>query len=179
MILVEKIYESIRQEGLNYGLPMTFVTLGPGPSYTPDDLVRDVITTTRCAWTCILGDGTTQVGMGSLVRGLVAVNLKVELETRADVRDPGWLSAVDRWVVDYCEDAMFNLGALRSNDMIRFAVSNEEDLEIAKQAFPRLKLFGGTRYVVVPASLLGTHVFNGVYSLVRAFDRARIYVRGE
>lgn len=177
MISVERIFEGVRQEGLNYGLAMTFIRLGPGPGYTPDDLVREVLMNTRCSWACVQGEGTTQIGMGSFIKGLGAVNIRTEVETSSDVRDPGWLGSVDRWVVDYSEDSLFNLGALRSNDMVRFFVGNELDLDVAREGFTKLKLFGGTRYLLVPPELLSGQFFSDIYSLLRAHDKSRLYVR--
>jgi len=172
VIEAEKIWEGIRLEGLNYGLPTTFIKLGPGSEYNSEELVREVLMHTKCKWVCILGKNTTQVGMGTLVKGLSSVGMYVEVEAGGDVRDPGWLHTVDRWVIDYVKEAAFNYGALRSQDMARFVVEGEGDLNFAKEGFEDLKLFTGTKYVKLFDKKLNSEVF----SLVRKYERARLYL---
>ena len=81
MIFVEKMWEGIREEGVGSGLPMVFLKLGMGESYTyPEDLVREVMRSARCKWMCISGEETTQIGMGSAVKGFSAVGMYTEIE---------------------------------------------------------------------------------------------------
>lgn len=172
MITVEKIWEGVKQEGLNYGLPTTFIQLGMGPEYSSEDLVKEVLMHTRCKWVCILGENTTQVGMGTLVRGLSSVGMYIEVEVSGVMRDPGWLHTVDRWVVDYAKEGNFNYGALRTQDMVRFVVKGEGDLNFAKEGFEDLKLFSGTKYLKLVGKKLGKEAF----ALVRRYERSRLYV---
>lgn len=174
MVEVEKIWEGVRSEGLNYGLPTTFMLLGPGPSYDSEELVREILMHTKCKWVCILGENTTQVGMGTLVKGLSSVGMYIEVEVGGDVRDPGWLHTADRWVVDYVEEGAFNYGALRGQDMVRFAIKGEGDLNFTKSGFETLKLFPGTRFVKLGGKVSPT-LSKEAFAFVRGYERARIY----
>ena len=170
MISIERVWEGIREEGLNFGLPTLYLELGEGREYaSAEELIRETLTLTRCRWVCILGEKTTQVGMGTLVKGLSAVGLNVELECPGSVRDPGWLHTADRWVVDYVKDGAFNYTALRSQDMVRFLVKNEGDLAYAREGFEALRLFSGTKCVKVLEEI------HGVFDLVKRYDRSRVY----
>ena len=171
MIKVEKIWEGIRDEGLNYGLPTTFLKLGPGPEYNSEELVKDILMKTRCKWVCILGESTTQIGIGTLVKGLSTVGMYIEVEVSGTIKDPGWLHTVDRWLVDYVKDSTFNYGALRTQDMIRFVVAGRGDLNFAKSGFEDLRLFLGTKYL----KLVDSELENEAFALVRSYERSRLY----
>ncbi len=172
MISVEKIQEGVRLEGLNYGLPTVFVKLGIGSIYlTVEELIRDILGPSRARWVCILGSNTTQVGLGTLIKGLSSTGFNTEVECWASVRAPGWLHSVDRWVIDYTKNPIFNLGGLRSADMVRFTVGEEEDLDFAEEGFKSLKLFSGTKYLKVTNKSLWTKAFR----LARGYDRTRLY----
>jgi hypothetical protein len=176
MLSVRKIWEGIRKEGLNYGLPMLFVRMGTGPSFQPEDLVREVYTTTKCKWVCFLGEETTKIGMGTLVKGLSSLNLSTEIEVGGDVRDPGWIHTVDRWVIDYVENGSFNYGALRSQDMIRFQIGGEGDLSFVSEKLEELRMFPGTKLLKVEDSTGSLEsLLTQVLLLVRGVDRCRIY----
>lgn len=171
MVDVAKIWEDTRKEGLNYGLPTVFLNLGNGPTYTSEDLVREILMHTRCKWVCILGENTTQVGMGTLVKGLSSIGMFIEVEASGEVRDPGWLHTVDRWVIDYAKEASFNYGALRSQDMIRFVVKGEGDLNFAKDGLEEVKIIPGTKYIRLEEKSLRDEAF----ALVRGYEKARLY----
>lgn len=172
MITVGKISEGVRGEGLNFGLPMVFIKLGMGTEYpSVDELLREVVMKTRCKWALLFGENTTQVGMGTLVKGLSSLGLYTEVEVSGSVRDPGWLHAVDRWVVDYTENALFNFNALRSSDMVRWTVVDRGDLSLMLSGFEELKLFPGTKYVRCSNKELESEVFQ----FVRKYERSRIY----
>lgn len=177
MITVEKIWEGVRREGLNFGLPTTFIQLGPGPEYSSESLVKDILLNTRCKWVCIFGENTTQVGMGTLVKGLSSVGMYIEVEASGSVRDPGWLHTVDRWVIDYAKEGSFNYNALRSQDMIRFLVKGEGDLNFVRESFPDLSMFPGTKYIKLDGDKTKvTAMFKGeAFALVRRNDRCRLY----
>lgn len=171
MIRVEKVWEGIRSEGLNYGLPTTFLKLGPGPDYNSEDLVKEILMQTRCKWVCILGESTTQIGIGTLVKGLSTVGMYIEVEVGGSIKDPGWLHTVDRWLVDYVKEPTFNYGALRTQDMIRFVVEGRGDLNFAISGFEELKLFPGTKFI----RLTDSELENEAFALVRKYDRSRLY----
>ena len=172
MITVEKMSEGVRREGLSYGLPMVFLKLGPGDSYpSTDKLVREILMQAGCRWICLYGENTTQVGMGTVIKGLSSLGLYTEVEVDGSVRDPGWLHAVDRWVVDYRENALFNFNALRSVDAARFAVRDGKDLSLARKGFEELKLFPGTKYI----RLSNQNMEDEAFQLVRKYERARLY----
>jgi len=171
MIMVEKIWEGVRLEGLNYGLPMLFIKLGIGPSFQPEDLVREVLTTTKCKWICLIGEETTRVGMGTLVKGLSSVNLSTEIEVSGSSKDPGWIHTVDRWIVDYVENGNFNYGALRSQDMIRFILEGDSDARFAEGKMEELRMFPGTKLLKVTSLDLAEKAL----ILARGYDRCRIY----
>ena len=176
-------------EGLNYGLPTTFIKLGPGAEFTSEALVKDVIVHTRCKWVCIFGESTTQVGMGTLIKGLSTVGLYIEVEVSGGIRDPGWMHSVDRWLVDYVKGGSFNYSALRTQDMIRFVVRNQEELNRVKVEFEELKLFSGTKFIkiatkdVIPKSgnkkLLNSTLYREAFALVRKYERGRLYLEGK
>lgn len=172
MLEVVKIGEDIRKEGLNYGLPTTLLKLGPGPEYSFEDLVKAILMNTSCKWVCITGEGTTRVGMGTLVKGLSSVGLYTEVEASGEVKDPGWLHSVDRWVVDYVQEGSFNYNALRSGDMIRFIVKGEGDLNSAREGFELLSSFPGARII----RLSDKKLKNEAFSLARKYTRSRLYV---
>lgn len=173
MIVVNKIWEGLRQEGLNYGLPTTFLELGEGVPYsTTEELVKVLITNTKCKWICIRGEGTTQVGMGTLIRGLSSIGVYTEIEIDGSVRDPGWLHSVDRWIVDYQPQLVFNIGSLRSQDMIRYTVNCREDLPVVELAFEKQKAFTGTKYVKTSDKEL----LKVCFDFVRKYERGRLYL---
>jgi hypothetical protein len=170
VIQVEKIWEGVRQEGLNYGLPTTFIKLGLGQEFpSTTDLVKEVLPC-QSKWVCLFGEGSTQVGMGTLIKGLSAIGLYTEVECDGGVRDPGWAHSVDRWIVDYSTEPLFNYSTLRSADMIRFTIRNEKDLAGAKLGFDQLRVFAGTRYFKLPEGDVP-----GALEFIRKFDRSRIY----
>jgi len=170
MLTVEKIWEGLRQEGLNYGLPTTFIKLGEGREFpSMMELVREILFKTKCKWICLLGEGTTQVGMGTLVKSLSTVGQYVEVECDGSIRDPGWSRAVDRWVIDYSPEPLFNYAVLRPADMMRFTVRSEKDLPALQSGFEALKFFAGTKYVRM------TDRLPSVFEFVRKYDRSRIY----
>jgi hypothetical protein len=173
LILVEKIFEGVRQEGVNYGLPMVFIKLGYGSEYpTGEGLVREIVTKCKCKWVCIFGDNTTQVGMGTVIKGLASVSMNIEVECPGSIRDPGWFASVDRWLIDYAEEPLFNTGILRTFDMVRFIVNGEGDLNQLQQGFKSLKAFPGNKIVIIKNKSIAPAVF----AFARDYDRVRLYL---
>lgn len=170
MIQVEKVWEGIRGIGLNYGLPVAFVKLGPGGDYATEELLGSIVSSIRSKWVTILGENTTRVGMGTLVKGLVEVGYKVELEVSSEYREPGWFSYVDRWLVDWLPTGAFNLGALRGQDMIRIGIQEDSELGTLSRVLEELKNNQATRVLLVREELVGQ-----VFPLIRNSDRIRIF----
>lgn len=179
MIEVAKTWEGVRQEGLNFGLPMFFLKLGIGSNFEADELVKTIITSAHCRWVYIFGDETTKIGMGSLVKGLSAVGLSTEIEVGGNVRDPGWIHTVDRWVVNYVENASFNYGALRGQDMIRFQVNSESDIRFVAGKLEDLRMFPGTKVLKLNIGDenpdWNPQLFQQILLLAGKYDRCRLY----
>jgi len=110
--------------------------------------------------------------MGSLVKGLSAVGLNVELECTGSVKDPGWLRSVDRWVVDYVEEGGFNLNALRSQDMVRFTVRDTSSISRLEEGLKSLPMFPGTKTIRLSGD---TVLQQEVFEIARRYQRTRIY----
>jgi len=178
MIKVERIYEGIRQEGLGAGLPMAFVQLGEGREYEKVEyLVKEVMFTAQCKWICFLGEEGLPIGMGSLSRALHTIGLYQELVCPGTEKNPSWLHAIDRWVVDYVPDGLFDYFSLRNHDTIRFRGNTKEDLEIASEAFEYLKLFPGWKYFTVSRGRRDELHYERM-DLSKKYDRVRIYEVG-
>lgn len=180
MISVEKIYEGVRLEGVNYGLPMTFVKLGEGNDYSSgDDLLKDIVMFTKCNWVCLLGKDTTQVGMGNIVKALASMDLSIEVEQDGRTRTPGWMHSVERWLVDYIEGGPFNYFALRTQDMVRFVIGHQGDLLELTTVFEDLKMCPATKCLVVlrqPKPGKNKELYQKAFELSRKYDRTRVYL---
>ena len=174
MIVVEKISEGIRKEGVNYGLPMVFVQLGEGIPYnSAGDLAKEILLKTKCQWICILGINATQIGMGTFFKCLSAVGFETEVECSGLVRDPAYLHSVTRWVVDYVPDALFKYTALRPSDMVRFTISGEGDLDLARMGFEQLRTCSCSKYINL--NKVSASMERSVFELARKYERTRIY----
>lgn len=164
VVEVSKIWKGLRKEGMNYGLPTTFVQPGPGAEYESTmDLVKELMTIAGTGWICLVGDYSTQVGMGTVVDGLTRLGFYIEVECSAGFKDPGWFKKADRWTVDYVSEAVYDYGKLRNVDQVRFLVNNERDLAQAKIGFESLKFFPGTKYLKLTVPIKGAEEFVGKY----------------
>ena len=170
MIGVEKIFGGLRAEGVNYGLPMTFVCLGVGTEYSGDDLVSEIWKLNKCQWICFYGEDTLQLGMGTVVRNLSALGLRVEIENDGKAQTPGWLNEADRWVVDYTPGP-FSYKSLRAQDMIRIIISSIDEVEALKSILEKVRGFEASKYLVIPPSLI-----LDCFDLVCNNGRIRIFV---
>lgn len=178
MIEVSKLYEGLRQEGLSTGIPMTFVELGSGIDYTDEELLSELIKSTKFKgeWICLLGKDTLKTGMGSFVKGLAKCLFHVEMESDGSEKDPGWFQYVDRWVVDYRPASRFNYLGLRTQDHVRFVLDNNSDIEEVKEAFGVLKNCQAVKYLKVTDASLWTIHSHELKDIVRQQDRNRIYL---
>lgn len=181
MLEVSKISEGLRGEGLSIGIPMTFIECGSGVPYSDEELIRQLIQSTRYKgeWVCILGNDTLKVGMGSLVQGLAKCLFHIEIEADGLTKDPGWFQYVDRWVVDFTPAARFNYNALRSNDSVRFTMTNDTDIEEVKEAFTALRNCQAAKYLKVVDMSMWTLHSQELKDIVRQQDRNRIYLMWE
>lgn len=179
MLAVSKMWEGVRQEGLNYGLPMLFMRVGSGPTFEPEELVKKVVTSASCKWVCILGDETTKIGMGTLVKGLSSVGLSTEVEVGGEIKDPGWIHTVDRWCVDFIENGSFNYAALRGQDMIRFQVRSESDIRFVSERLEEQRMFPGTKVLRLHMAEdnpdWDPSLLTRILQLAGKYDRCRLY----
>ena len=177
MLAIEKMWESTRFEGLGTGLPMTFVKLGPGVPYEGSDtLVREVYFTTKCKWICFLGEDTLKVGMGSVAKGLHSVDLYTEVEVSGALKEPGWIHAIDHWIVDYVKGGYFNYFGLRNQDAVRFDVPGMSPEEV-KEAMEELSMFPIVKYIrITPEAAKDKKLVAEYREVVRGYDRSRLYI---
>ena len=190
MLSVSKVYEGIRLEGLNCGLPMLFVLMGNGRDFSKtEDLVKEIYFTSiskKGGWVCILGEETVRVGIGSLIKDLSKLGLNIEVEVDGNFSSPGWMHTVDRWVVDYREGSLFNYFALRPQDMIRFSLSSGEDVSRIVSGFEEIKLSQAVKYILIKSKLSKlihssvSELHSSVFELVKGYDKSRVYfIKGE
>lgn len=176
MLTVAKIWEGIRDEGVNCGRPTCFIELGAGTPYVPEELAREMVSKTRCRCICIKGENTTQVGMGALVKALIGIGHEVEVESDGTVVTPGWAHQVSRWLVDYAEDTSFSYGALRGQDAVRFRVNTTEDLELLDRGLNTLRVFQGTKEVLLKPDVK-TQLKMEVFERLKKLEKGRIYLK--
>ena len=184
MIEVKRIYDGIRTEGLNFGIPMTFLELGEGKEYTgAEQLLGEIIHLSYCRWICIKGESTTRVGMGTLTEGLRKCLYNVEIEIAGERSAPNWKRQAN-WIVDYTSEMAFDLTRLNSQDSIRFNIKNKEDLDEAINALSNNSLVDleCTRYMKLslPKNLKKLHqkeILDEAIRFVRKKEKTRIYVR--
>lgn len=181
MIEVASITEGLRKEGLGFGVPMTFLTLGLGEDYPKvDTLVGQVVRNSRCRWVCINGEDTIRTGVGTLVSGLVKCDLRVELDYSGKDKTPSWLLNADRWVVDYHEESSFHYMEMRSSDMVRFKVKADSNptnvIGDIERGLKSLKNYTGTKYILIDPGWRSNQLFmREVFEIIVGEERCRIY----
>lgn len=173
MIPIVSIKTELRQEGLNYGVPVTFVILGGVDRVEVEDILKEVLTLSiKRSWVCIMGEefDPLSFGIGTLVKGLSQLQRYVEVETDGLHRDPSWAHTVDRWVVDFQENPSYNLGSLRASDTIRVKVDSAADASIVEENLSNLSKVNCVKYLKVAK---GTQ--KKWHSLISKFERVRVY----
>jgi len=181
---ISRIFQGRRLEGNNYGLPTTFIELGESIEYPKvDGLVEEIYLSSQNKRICIKGTDTTKVGTGSLIKSLYALGLLVELEVQGSILTPGWYRSVNNWVVDYVPRGGFTYNILRRDDMIRFDVSKEQDLDLFLASFDELKSTPATRFIrFLPSSTLSESDNKKLYLLcltyLRKKDGSKLFVGG-
>lgn len=181
-ISLANMYEDVRDEGLGIGIPMTFLKLGsPGVEYeTSAKLLEYVFMRLKSKWVCVLGEATTQAGMGAFAKGMHQLQITTEFECSGKEISPNWLHSVDRWVVDYTGDDQFNFTALRTPDTVRFYLGVFEDLKFISKGLSVLdtpkKLFAGTKYIVVNRERY-KQFREEILSLAKSSPRTRVFVK--
>lgn len=173
MIPIVSIKTGLREEGLNYGVPTTFVTLGGVDRLEVEDILKEVLSkSVKRSWVCIRGEefDPLSFGIGTLVRGLSQLQRYVEVETDGLHRDPNWTHTVDRWVVDFQENPSYNLGSLRASDTIRVRVDSLEDSSRVEKVLENIGKVNCVKYL---KATKGTQ--KKWHSLISRFDRTRVY----
>ena len=173
MIPVVSIQTGLRQEGLNYGGPTTFIILGGVDRMEVEDILREVLSLSiKRSWVCIIGEDFDPLsfGIGTLVKGLSQLQRYVEVETDGLHRDPSWAHTADKWVVDFQEKPTYNLGSLRASDTIRIRVESLEEDSRVERALDTLSKINCVKYLKIPE---GTQKI--WYGLISKFERTRVY----
>ena len=173
MIPIISIKTGLREEGLNYGVPVTFITLGGVERFEVEDILKQVLSkSVKRSWVCIIGEefDPLSFGVGTLVRGLSQLQRYVEVETDGLHRDPSWAHTVDRWVVDFQEKSSYNLGSLRASDTIRIKVDSSADASIVEGDLDSVDKVNCVKYLKVPK---GTQ--KKWHSLISKFERVRVF----
>ena len=179
MVNIDMLKNSVRTEGFNCGIPITFVELGDGDASTKiEDLVGQIYRlATSSRWVCIrFGSSEYPVGTGTLIRGLAQCQLKVEVCCDGSWPAPGWIKSAERWCIDYLPDTVFDLGSLRPQDMVRFKLGLAIQLPFIESSFKELKTFPGLRYIRCEVD---PELWLEGLSLISRFDRARLYPYSE
>jgi len=175
VIPLSEISNGLRKEGLNYGVPTTFVVLGGTNQIQMEDLLEEILKkSTKRGWVCLVGKDfdPLSMGIGTLVRGLSQLQRFVEVETDGLHRDPRWAYTVDRWIVRWTSKSVYNLGSLRATDSIKFEVTDETSLEEIQDFLDGCSSLTPVRYLVT--SSFG-EITSSMFDLVRKYERSRIY----
>jgi len=174
VIPLVRVFNGLRQEGLNYGVPTTFVVLGGGTQIQLEDLLEEVLKKSiKRGWICLKGQDfdPLSMGVGTLVRGLSQLQRFVEIETDGLHRDPRWAHTVDRWIVLWHPTVGFNLGSLRATDGIKFRMDQNTALEEVKRFLEACKDSASIKYVLMED---GSWI-DEVFEMVRTYERSRMY----
>ena len=142
---VTEIFNSLQGEGVNSGVPMTFIRLSDcnlrcsycdtkyafdeGRDVSLDDLYERLDHT----WVCITGGEPLLQDLDSLVAELKERRHKIEIETNGSLPPPEWAYLVDTWVVDSkCPSSNMKSVAIsewcRVAHCEKYVVSTPEDL---------------------------------------------------
>ena len=173
MIPVISIKTGLREEGLNYGVPVTFISLGGVNRLEIEDILKEVLSkSVKRSWVCITGEefDPLSFGIGTLIRGLSQLQRYVEVETDGLHRDPSWTHTVDRWVVDYQETSSFNLGSLRASDTIRIEVTSTMDTSTVGEILETTSKINCVKYLKVTK---GTQ--KKWHDLISKYERVRVF----
>jgi len=174
VISLVKVFNGLRKEGLNYGVPTTFVVLGGDTQVQLEDLLEEVLKKSiKRGWVCLKGEDfdPLSMGVGTLVRGLSQLQRFVEIETDGLHRDPRWAHTVDRWAVTWHPKLSFNLGSLRATDGIKFRMDQNTTLDEVKEFLEACKDSASVKYV-----LMGDRPWREeIFEMVRTYERSRMY----
>lgn len=183
MLSINKMYETLRNEGIGYGLPVTVVETGGSREYhSARDFVADIIQLTKFRWIVLKGPEVTTPGMGEVVRGLWSCSLNTEIEITGEKKDPGWFNSVTRWIVDYSEDPVFNYSILRATDLVRFTSYIDSDmskLEKLLEQFGKIQAVRCVNLIKRKSDKDFELGYTEHLNLIGKFDRARMYILEE
>lgn len=111
----------VREYGIGYGSIVFYVDMGLGVTMDAVQLI-DKLTSLglNCGrWVVIRSPSPTEQGIASFVDGLKTCKVMVEAETDSGEKCPSWFMKVDRWIVHWKPNPIFNLGSMRPNrDML-------------------------------------------------------------
>lgn len=173
MYSVASIRQAIRPPGLGMGLLSLEVDMSGGREYALETLIKKVLDESVSEWVTFIGDNTTAVGMGQLIHGLSHCGLKIEIEPAEDIKDPGWIHTVDRWVITYHVNSPFNYFILRAHDGLRFEIRDLQDLVTARTELDRLRLSPSTKYLY----LMNKRIYKEAVDTIKEFPRTRLFTR--
>lgn len=161
MLRVHEIFSTIQGEGLDTGIPCTFVRLWGcnvkcvycDQPQCKEDLkkmsvgkVIDEIRKLRVRNVCITGgEPLIQEEVYALVYELVCLNYNVSIETNGTIEIPDTVRRSYKYVMDVkCpssgvadENLLSNLGVLHSRDEVKFVIANEEDYNFMKKTLKK------------------------------------------
>jgi len=126
---VFKISQTYRDVGMNYGLPVHVVEYGFGASYTPPELLKTLVTRGLSSrrWLILTSKPLIRRGLSAFVSLARKASVIIEIEEDGKTKEPTWAQDVDRWVVYYKEDALFNYGCLRpKRDVVLYEGSDPQ-----------------------------------------------------
>jgi hypothetical protein len=126
---IVRIWEGYRRVGVNYGLPVHYVDIGPSIRMEPLEVVKRLrdLGLDLDRWV-VFGSGfASEKGAMSLLEALRAVRIHIEVEDDGSSQTPTWFPTVDRWILYWTGKLTFNFGALRPNR--DFLVCMDENIE--------------------------------------------------
>jgi hypothetical protein len=109
-----RVYKGIRKYGPSYGQPAWFVECGLGVNYSPDLLLRKLVTLgIQEKDLVVFKNGLSEKGIGEAVEAFNYIHCKTEVETSTAYVTPGWFPKVGRWLIYWNPSPTFVIGALR------------------------------------------------------------------
>ena len=179
MISVSKIYQTIRQEGPNCGLPATFVHLGFGADYVrADELILDILKVTELpGHTYLFGEEPTKLGIGAVIKGLERLNVKTELQLTSSDTLPSWwkeTSLLNVYMNYQTGKTNINLEELRPQDAVKIVITAVEDVLTVQDGLEALVECRASKYLCTPLSA-GKELYRECIHLLRRFPGVRCY----
>jgi len=139
---VFKIHQGYRTIGVNYGLPVFYLDMGPGLKLDSiqviEKLGQEGLNIGK--WVVLRGNALREQGISSLIEGLKTCKVHVEVEDDGMSKCPAFFTSVDRWTIWYRQAGLFNYGALRPNrDLLVYEGPDAVDFLHRTREFSALK----------------------------------------